>query len=100
MTEPEQGYLYRAEAGASKVFCWAIRRAVYWRYLDGGYGNAGMRPERRTSGRKWRGSSGCPVGRRMDPRCYSLNRLSHGYLSAYGVAQRATHDKYRGACGE
>jgi hypothetical protein len=50
--EPEQEYLYPAEGRLGKHFFGkAILAGLYWPHLGGGYGNAGMRPERRLRGR-------------------------------------------------
>jgi len=52
--EPEQEYLYLARGRPSKQFFEIGLASLYWLYLGGGYGDAGMRPERRPSGRNSR----------------------------------------------
>jgi hypothetical protein len=48
-------------AARANIFSNDAQRSLYWPYLGGGHGNAGMRPERRLSGRN-------SSGRRKSPR--------------------------------
>ena len=52
--------LYRAE-GNSAMKISLYRRGIYWQNLDGGYGSAGMRPERRSRGRNGGGGVSRPA---------------------------------------
>jgi hypothetical protein len=53
--EPEQEYLYPDYGRLGNIFLIHAQHVLYWPYLGGGYGNAGMRPERRLSGRNGSG---------------------------------------------